>query len=244
MRVVDVPAVSGAHWIKEAFVLFRAQPLAWISLTAAWVFISLILSAIPFVGGPAAVMFQPAFFAGFVLACRDQEMGKPVLTIHLLAGFRRSGRTLVQVGAITLFVETMIYLIFMSFGAFDSLLALDFQKLVREDISKALNDSFGTLLIINAVFIAIKGVLWFSAAIIAYQPMSALDAIRWSVFALIANPLPMLLMCVLLIVLFSVGIFPFLIGWIIVLPLYAIAHYTSFKSVFRADLPVETEEQR
>ncbi|MCA3044048.1 MAG: hypothetical protein ING51_13650, partial [Rhodocyclaceae bacterium] len=77
MRVVDVSAASSAAWISEAFTMFWARPLAWISLTSAWLLVSLLITLIPLVGPPLMAMTQPAFFAGFVLACRDQALGLP-----------------------------------------------------------------------------------------------------------------------------------------------------------------------
>ena len=79
MQVVDVAKSAGIDWIREAWTLFRAQPLAWLSISSAWAMISLLIMLIPLIGAPAATMAQPGFFAGFVLACRDQEMGKPVI---------------------------------------------------------------------------------------------------------------------------------------------------------------------
>ena len=78
MRVIDVPARVGLVWIKMAFVLFRAQPVGWISLVAAWMLASLGLSLVPFIGTAVAGILQPGFFGGFVIAARDQEAGKPV----------------------------------------------------------------------------------------------------------------------------------------------------------------------
>ncbi len=235
MQVVDVSAFSGAGWIKEAWALFRAQPLAWISLTSAWVMVSLFMLLIPLVGAPAMTMSQPAFFAGFVLACRDQEMGKLVTINHLFAGFRVSGRTLIQVGAVSLLLELLVMMALSAFGFFDGLRSLDRENMSVETISRAF-DGQGPLWFAALVAIMlIKGVLWFTAALMAHQPMPASHAIRWSFFALVGNFVPLVLFCLLAMALLFAAIIPWMLGLIVFLPVYAITHYTSFKAVFRAD---------
>jgi uncharacterized membrane protein len=235
MRVVDVSAASGAAWVSEAFTMLRAQPLAWISLTSAWLLVSLLLMLIPLIGAPLMTMAQPAFFAGFVLACRDQDMGLPVSTTHLFAGFRASGRTLIQIGSVSLLAELAVMLTLGAFGFFDALKSIDRDNPSVEAIAAAFSSMGGLWFAAAAAVFMIKGVLWFTAALIAHQPMPASHAIRWSFFALIGNIVPLVVFGILMLGLMFVALVPWGLGLLIFVPLYAITHYTSFKGVFRAD---------
>jgi hypothetical protein len=240
MRVKDVPITAGALWIKEAFRLFKAQPLAWISLTSAWMLLSLLLGLfVPFIGSVIAATMQPGFFAGFVIACRDQEMGKPVLTSHLFAGFSLSGRTLIQVGAISAFVQTLVILLFMPMGLAEfmqSLQALQGKTLTPEMVQGVIKGKEALLYGVMLAMLFLDAIFWFAAAVMAHQPMPATHAIRWSIFAIIANPLAVIAFGALLMLCLFVALIPWFLGLLLFFPLYAIVHYTSFKSVFQADV--------
>lgn len=235
MRVVDVSAASSAAWISEAFTMFRARPLAWVSLTSAWLLVSLLITLIPLVGPPLMTMTQPAFFAGFVLACRDQALGLPISTAHLFAGFRVSGRTLIQVGSVSLLAELAVMMTLGAFGFFDALKAIDRNNPSVEAIATAFSSLGWQWFAAAAAVFVIKGVLWFTAALIAHQPMPASHAIRWSFFALIGNFVPLAMFGMLMLGLLFLALIPWGLGLLIFVPLYAITHYTSFKGVFRAD---------
>jgi uncharacterized membrane protein len=234
MRVIDVSATSSVNWIAEAFVMFRAQPLAWISLTSGWLLASLLMFLVPVVGAPLMSIAQPGFFAGFVLACRDQEMGRPVTTSHLLAGFRLNGKPLIQIGSVSLLAESAVAFVIGLLGFFDALKGID-QNSSIEALSAAISSVGGLWIAALAAMFLIKGVLWFTAALMAHEPMSASHAIRWSFFALVANFIPLAGFGVLMMGLFFAALVPWGLGLLVFMPVYAICHYTSFKSVFRAD---------
>lgn len=234
MRVIDVSATSGFKWIAEAFVMFRAQPLAWISLTSGWLLASLLMLLVPLVGAPLMSVAQPGFFAGFVIACRDQEMGKPVSTSHLLAGFRLNGRPLIHVGSVSLLAESAVALTIGMLGFFDALKGFN-QTPSVEALSAAVSSVGGLWFVAVVAMLLIKGVFWFTAGIMAHEPMPAPHAIRWSFFALVANFIPLAVFGALMIGLFFAALVPWGLGLLLFVPIYAICHYTSFKSVFRAD---------
>lgn len=222
--------------------MFRQQPLAWISLTSAWFIVSFLMVLIPLVGAPAMTMFQPAFFAGFVLACRDQEMGKPVAFSHLFAGFRASGRSLIQIGSLSLLAELAVVFALSAFGFFDGLRDLDRNNPSIEAIAAAMREQGGLWFAAAGAIVVIKGVLWFTAALMAHQPMPASHAIRWSFFALIGNVIPLTIFAALMFGMMFVSMLPWGLGLLVFVPLYAIAHYTSFKAVFRSDADNTTDD--
>jgi len=232
MQVIDVAPTAGVRWIREAWTLFRAQPLAWLSITSAWVMISFFMMLIPFVGAPAATMAQPGFFAGFVLACRDQEMGKPIMFAHLFAGFKVSGRTLIQIGGVSLLAELLVLMALNAAGFFDGLTGKKLADLTPEVLATAFDGKQAMWFSALVALIAVKGLLWFSAALTAHQPMPASHAIRWSFFALIGNVVPLVFFAIMLFMLLMLATLPWLLGLLIFLPIYAITHYTSFKAVF------------
>ena len=233
MRVIDVPASAGLAWIKMSFALFRAQPVGWISLVSVWLLATLGVSLLPLIGAAIAGILQPGFFAGFVLAARDQEAGQRVGVHQLLGGFRANGRPLVTIGSITLLANMAVVVIL-------GLLGLPLNIYADADGMPDMSAYFHSLTgkewllwLGLALTTTIKGALWFTAAILALNQMPATHAIRWSCYALIANFLPMLAFGAVMTVVLFLAVVPLLLGMLVAMPIYAIAHYVSYRDMFR-----------
>ena len=236
MRVLKLPLGAGVGWVAQSFRLFRQQPVGWISICSLWMLASLGLLVIPLLGSPLMVMLQPGFFAGFVLACRDQQNGETVSARHLLAGFKASGRLLIMIGAITLLLEASALMLFDALGLFSGLRELDTKGLSRtqmiREMSDALTAQSGLMFGLLATVLLIKGVLWHTAALIAYRPMPPSHAIRWSINALWLNFIPMVVFALLMFGLMTLAMMPYFLGMLVFFPIYAISHYVSFAAVF------------
>ena len=238
MQVIDLPANAGITWIKLSFAQFRAQPTGWISLVAAWLLVTLGLFLVPLIGAAVAIILQPGFFASFVLAARDQEAGQRVGVHMLFAAFRANGKPLVTIGSITLLAEIMVIVILGLLG-FPSTIPADANGMPdMQAFMRALEGKEWMLVLGLALKVAINGALWFTAAILALNEMSATHAIRWSCYALIANFLPMLVFGVAMTGVFIVASLPWLLGLLVAMPIYAIAHYVSYRDLFRT--PIES----
>ena len=233
MRVLDLPASAGLAWIKMSFALFRTQPIGWISLMLAWLMATLGLSVIPLIGTAIASILQPGFFAGFVIAARDQEAGQPVGVPQLLAGFRVNGRALITIGSITLLANMMVVVI-LGLSGLPLNIAPDAEGVPDlRTYARALEGKELLLWLGLCLTLLVKGVLWFTTALLALNQMPAMHAIRWSFYALIANFLPMLVFGVVITVMLIVGTLPLMLGLLVVMPLFAIAHYVSYRELFR-----------
>jgi uncharacterized membrane protein len=234
MRVVDLPVNAGASWVADAWRMFIGQPFAWLALVAAWVLFTLVLSMVPWIGGPIANILQPALFAGMILAARDQDLGKPIQLPHLFAGFQTSGRSLVQFGCIVLLARTTVLIVFSLLGINEGFKDVDTPEELIKAIKDIVDNKLILLIAMLCVLALIEGLFWFAPAVIAHQPMSAKDAIKWSFYAFVANAVPMTLFGVLLMSMLFVALLPMGIGLFIYGPLYVICFYTSFKSAFQA----------
>lgn len=235
MQVIDVPASDGALWIKSAFKLFLAQPLGWLGLVGAWFLICLLLLIVPFIGLGIMHVLRPVFFAGFMLACRDQEAGKPVTPSYLFAAFRAGPltlRPLMMLGAIGLFVGALISLGLVAIGL--PTIPQD-MKSVADILAyrAALMDSVGILVLGFVLSIVEMGIFWFAAPLLAFKPMPVSHAIRWSFFAFLSNVTPLLLFAILMFVLCFLASIPLLLGMIVWAPIFAITNYTSYQRVFK-----------
>jgi len=235
MQVIDTPALSSTRWIKAAFQLLRQQPIAWLGLMAAWLLVSFFIMIVPFIGLSTMHLLQPAFFAGFMLACRDQEAGKPVRPAHLFAAFHlghRTIRSLLMIGAVGLLIGTLMGLTLAGIG-----MPLEFARDPNglpdlQAINAAMKGK--EWLVILGFFLTLlqMGIFWFAPPLLAFKPMPPSHALRWSFFAFLSNFMPMILFAVMMLGSFFLAAFS-LIGLILWMPILAISNYTSYQTVFR-----------
>lgn len=240
MRVVDTPTRAGLEWIRDAFKLFIAQPMTWVFLLFSWMMFTLsIVLIIPVVGLPIAWMLQPGLFAGLVIAARDQTAAQPVTVAHLFAGFRFNGRALLSLGAIAMLAEIALGFILGPVGLEGVEKARVGENVDMRILAQAYADflqSKGWLLYFwFGLVMIVKAVLWFALPLLALNPMRVSHAIRWSFYAFIANFLPLMLFGAAMMGLLFISAMPMLLGLVVALPVYAIAHFMSYRRVFSDD---------
>lgn len=241
MRVNDVPFREGTTWIKQAFKMFGEQPMQWLALMFSWLLVTLLLGVVPLVGGALATIAQTAFFAGFMLACRDQQAGKTLSVGYLVAALQTNPRGLILVGSVALLAHTAVTMLVVALGfRVDPLVEIlrlpapELQAAVKAGTFAAEVEKLMPLtLLAHALNALITAVLWFVAPLLAFQPdMKPTHAIRWSVFALVTNAGAMVVFGVLMMLLFVVGAIPLGLGLILVMPIFMISNYTSYRASF------------
>ncbi len=240
MRVVDQSAGAGWGWIKQAFTLFKMQPMAWIGLTSSWILLTLALyNIIPVLGSSIATMLQPGLFAGMMLAAREQQEGRRINLSFLFAALRLNGRALISLGAIVLMVNTLVVLLM---GALDFPGEIAMAANGTPDpraLAEVISNKMGAFMLAFTLVMLINAVVWFATPLMAFHPMPPTHAIRWACYALVANAIPMLLFAVMLFGLLLLAALPWALGLLIWMPVYALSNYTSYRKVFD-DTPLQT----
>jgi len=233
IRVEELRARRGASWLAESFRIFRGMPLQWLGLCAGWISITLALIIVPFLGLIVASFLQPVFFASFAIAAYKQLAGERIVMGDLFAGFRRQLRYLVNLGALELIAEIAI------FGLM-ALLGLPMVggesggNLDLADYVEALKGKEWLLALYFILTVIVKGALWFAPALIAFHGMPTMHAVRWSVYAALANVGAMLLYGTLLVALLFVAALPSGLGLIVAMPVMAISTYVGYREVFES----------
>jgi uncharacterized membrane protein len=208
-------------------------------LSAGWMLITLALVLVPLVGGVAANLLQPVFFASFAITARKQLAGEAPEMGDLFLGFRRPLRPLVNLGAILLVAEIAIFFLM-------SLLGLPGVGEGEEvatiaDYVKLLQGKEWILLVGLALTAVVKGALWFAPAILAFHDLSTAHAVRWSIFAALSNLGAMLAYGVALTVIFVAGALPWGLGLVVAIPVMVASTYTGFADVFEEAGPAPEE---
>jgi len=238
IRVAELPASHGALWLAESFRMFRARPLQWMGLTAGWLSITFALILIPFLGGVIANFLQPAFFASFAIAGYKQSAGEAISTGELFSGFRRHMRSQVNLGAVLLLSEIAIFALMAALGL--PMANEGDQPFTMAEYVEALQGKEWILALGFLVTVIVKGALWFAPPLIAFHGMPTLHAVRWSLYAALANLGPMMVYGAVLLGLFFLGLVPWALGLIVVLPMMAISTFVGYREVFenRGQTPI------
>jgi hypothetical protein len=239
IRVAEIPASRGIAWLGEAFHLFRRKPMAWIGLCAGWIVITVGLLMVPILGGVVANFLQPVFFASFAIAAYRQAAGEDVVMGDLFLAFRRNPWPLIKLGAILLFAEITIFILMALLGM--PMLAAGEKGFVMREYVESLQGKEWILAIGFVLTVLVKGALWFAPPLIAFHSMSAGHAMRWSVYAALANIGAMLLYGVALFVLFFVGIVPWGLGLLVVIPMMVISTFVGYRDVFESEATLQRQ---
>jgi uncharacterized membrane protein len=235
IKVADVRAGQGPRWIAEAFRIYRAQPLVWSALSLGWIVMSFGLLLVPIVGGIAVNLLQPVFFASFAITARKQLRGERVEMGDLFLGFRANLRALVNVGMVELGAAFVVVLaLTMIAGPLEAPVEPG-ATVTSEDLARIIQDK-GWYILAGFLMIAlVKGALWFAPPLIAFHGLSALHAIRWSLYAALSNAGAMVAYLIALTLLYLAAALPWGLGFIIVLPMMVLSTFTGYRDVFERD---------
>lgn len=230
IRVRDVRPSRGPAWLAGGWGHFRRAPMVWMGLSAGWMLITLALVLVPVIGGVAANLLQPVFFASFAIAARKQLAGEAPEMGDLFIGFRLPLRPLVNLGALLLVAEIAIFFLMSMLGLPGAGEGEEIATIT--DYVQLLEGKEWILLVGVALTAAVKGALWFAPAILAFHEISTAHAVRWSVFAALSNLGAMLAYGVALTVVFVAGALPWGLGLLLAIPVMVASTYTGYAEVF------------
>ena len=232
IHVRDLSSASGPAWLAGGWRLFRGRPFVWVGLTAGWMVITLGLVMVPLIGGVVANLLQPVFFASFALAARRQLSGETIDMGDLFSGFRRPLRALVNVGALLLAAELLIFALMGAMGLpgltpGDKGALFDFEAWVQALSGKE------WILVAGALLTGVvKGALWFAPALLAFHDLNTMHAVRWSIYAALSNLGAMIAYGVALTVMFVAAALPWGLGLLVAIPVMVVSTYAGYAAVF------------
>ncbi|HZZ94156.1 MAG TPA: BPSS1780 family membrane protein [Usitatibacter sp.] len=232
-RVATLPATRGVGWLRESFKLFRGAPLQWIGLCSGWISITFALMILPLIGGVLFNVLQPAFFASFAIAAYRQSVGETIAMGDLFSGFRRHWRALAVVGTILFLGEMVVVLVMWMLGL--PLAPEGPGPFTVQDYVDMLQGSEWILATGFVLTLVVKGALWFAPPLIVFHGMSVGHAMRWSVYAAVENLGAMMVYGATLLALVFLGLIPYGLGLLVVIPLMAISTFVGYREVFEAN---------
>jgi hypothetical protein len=183
MQLIEVKAQAGYLWFRQGIWLFRRNPLAFMMMFFTYIFAMLLVSLIPIVGDFLPLVCIPGISIGFMAACRDAILGKPVYPLALIGGFRSYGPTVAR----QLLILGVVYAaaIIFAFGVSalaDGGMLFDLMVIggtITPDMLANGNESLAVILLIVA-YIPIAMLFWFAPVLIAWHDVPPHKALFFS----------------------------------------------------------------
>jgi len=228
-----VDAGRGVNWWTDAWALFMKNPGMWLVLGLIFLIVCIVLSAIPLLGGLATALLTPVFAGGWMLAARKQEGGTPIEVGDLFLGFKDQLNPLLVLGALSLAASVVVFLVMGMLG-FGAMLGLGMGAAHQSTagVLAAAGAGLMSLLVGMALFVPIAMAFWFAPALVVFEGVAPVEAVKASFAACLRNIMPFLIYGVLGLVASIVATIPFGLGWLVLMPVIMLTAYLSYREVF------------
>lgn len=228
-----VPAGSAFEWLRQGWLLFIAYPALWIALTVILIVLMLGLSIVPFIGSLAANLLLPVLAAGVMRVCQKIFDGRMPVLSDLFDGFNKNSGNLVLLGL--LYMLGMLIL----FAVVASLAAGGLAGSALAGQPPALGIFFGKMLFALLVWLILSVPLvmaiWFAPALVLFNNMPPLAALKASFNACLKNVLPFFVYGLIVMVLSFFAALPVGLGFLVLVPVLSGSVYASYRDIFVAN---------
>lgn len=246
MEIKKLTAARGWTWIKQGYQLIMRSPILALSTALIGALGILLAMMTPYVGPLFAVLLMPVVLAGYMRICRALEQDEEVELADLFAGFKHNTSSLITLGAILMMGMLLASMVMVAVGG-NALTTLMEQVQTTNDpqvLLDALSSTDGNIalaVLLGFSLILVLIMAWqFAPMLVFFSGLAPLAAIHASFVGTLRNLLPYTVYSILTQVLaVLLGILPFGIGLIFLLPLGLASLYVSYRNIFPwLDVPV------
>ncbi|OGS90070.1 MAG: hypothetical protein A2061_09805 [Gallionellales bacterium GWA2_59_43] len=239
MEIRKMNAARGWIWVKQGWQLIMHNPLLAISLALAGALGVVLVFAIPLFGPLIAMLLMPALMAGYMRVCRALEENEEIELTHLFAGFRTHAAPLVALGGFMLLGLLIASMLVILIGG-DALTTLlesfkstnDPQILANAMWTAGSGVALG-LMVGVALMFALMLTLQYAPMLVYFSDVPPVAALRASFAGSMRNIVPYILYSLIMqVIALLLGIVPFGIGLIVLLPLGLTSLYVSYRNIF------------
>lgn len=227
-----VPAGNGWQWIAGGWRHIQRNPFAWIGALLIWYVMIVAVNIIPFIGPLALNLVTPVILAGLMLGANEQREGGDFRVGHLFAGFSANGGKLMQVGLFYLLALALVGIVAaVIIGGAAGLEGLAHAHGAHAD-PRMTGRTLFTLLAILLFTIPLGMAYWFAPALVVFEDIGPLDAMKLSFAACMKNMMPFLTYGAIAFVLAVIAMLPVGLGMLILAPVLLAAMYVSYRDIF------------
>lgn len=226
-----VDAGRSLAWLTQGWQMFRQAPLVWLALCVIGLLSFMILAWIPIVGQLATTLLSVLFAGGAMLGCRALDNDEDLTVTHLFAGFQSHLGPLLTVGALYL---AGVFVLIVTVALVSGGTALGLMR-GGVDAGTAVGTILLALTVSALVVVPLGMALWFAPALVTLHDMPPVEAMKRSFRGCLRNWLAFVVFGVIAIVLAMLASIPFMLGWLVLLPVLAGSVYAGYKDVFLQD---------
>jgi len=228
-----VAAGNAFEWLSQGWALFVVNPGMWIALTILLIVLTLGLTIIPLIGALATNLILPVLGAGLMRICQKAENGEALDVADLFAGFKHNSNNLIMLGVSLLVGSLLIFVIVVAVGGGGVAGALVTGSPIN--IGLALGALLLAVLLSTVLMVPLAMALWFAPALVFFNNMSALDALKASFSACLKNTLAFLVYGLIVMALLFFAALPAGLGLLVLMPVIAGSTYASYRDIFVAN---------
>jgi uncharacterized membrane protein len=239
MEIRKLNAARGWIWIKHGYQLIMRNPLMSITFALLCALALFTVLKMPVLGPLLAVMLIPIILAGYMRVCRALEEEEEVELAHLLKGFKKHTARLAALGGflmLGMLVSSMV-MVFVGGEPLRSLLenvntANDPQLLVDAMMTAGSGVAF-SLMVGFAMICIVMLAFQYAPMLVFFDNLPPLDALRASLTGSLRNLVPYVVYNLILqVVALVLGLLPYNVGLIVLLPLGLTSLYVSYRNIF------------
>jgi hypothetical protein len=221
----------GMGWISEGWQYFTATPGLLIGMFLTMVVLSIVLSFVPLLSN----LLAPYMMAGFMVVANRIHHGEEAEFADLFAGFKEKLVPLLLVGVLflvgTLVVMVIAVIVMMILGGAGAIIGGGSGS--EEAAAAALGMGMLLAVLVALLFtLPLVMALWFAPALVMFNDLDAVEAMKLSFMGCLQNVLPFLLYGIVLFVLMILGMIPLFLGLLVVLPLMYTSTYAAYREIY------------
>jgi uncharacterized membrane protein len=240
----------GASWVVEGWDMFRQSLGGWLPLALAGVIWLLLIDRFSILLLLDS-LFAYVIAAGLLLACQANHRRQPVTLNHLLAGFRLHLGRLLIARLVVLGLSLLIFCLVLGDVVWQIAQQPDLQVLLKKISAQTdytseemlsnlaeVDQAFGLMslmlraAILLLLVIPVSAAGWFAPALIVLGNCNVKTALWYSLQATLKNLLSFLIYGLLLLILALLGILPYRVGYLVLIPVYYLSMYLCYRDIF------------
>ena len=179
---------------------------------------------------------MPVFAAGLMECSRIAASGETLQFEQMFAGFRRNTGNLVMVGLLTLagfaVISIVSFAVLGVIGGMTLLNAIQSGSFSSVDFFAAAGGILTASLVWLALALPLSMAIWFAPALVIYDGMAPVNAMKSSFHASVHNWLSLSIYGLVLCVLAIIAAIPAGLGFLVLLPVMAASVYISYRDIY------------
>ena len=227
-----VPAGNAFEWLKQGWAMFVVNPGIWIAMTVILIIIFVALSIVPLIGQLAAQLLTPVLGAGMLIACQKISKEEAIEIPDLFTGFKRNTGNLVLLGVFYMLAMLALFAVVAVVGGGSVAGGLMMGR--AAGYGMALGGMLLAMLLALALSVPIFMAIWFAPALVVFNNMQPIPALKASFNACLKNIVPFLVYGLVTMVLCFFAALPVGLGFLVLGPVLAGSVYASYRDIFVA----------